>query len=95
MSSDPVVSHSATIRITSACVELSGWPSAVNFGAAVVIVLLFVVTIANYIRLALQRQTDNQMRNPPPSMRFVLAALVVGEIGGFSVLLVGFATAQL
>ncbi|MEU2032878.1 hypothetical protein [Nocardia amamiensis] len=76
-------------------VELSGWPSAVNFGAAAVIVLLFVVTIANYIRLGLQRQTDNQMRNPPPSMRFVLAALIVGEIGGFSVLLVGFATAQL
>jgi hypothetical protein len=76
-------------------VELSGWPSAVNFGAAAVIVLLFVVTIANYIRLGLQRQTDNQMRNPPRSMRFVLVALIVGEIGGFCVLLVGFATAQL
>ncbi|WP_406281899.1 hypothetical protein OH799_07640 [Nocardia sp. NBC_00881] len=76
-------------------VELSGWPSAVNFAAAAAMILLFVVTIANYIRLGLRRETDNQMRNPPPSMRFVLAALIVGEIGGFSVLLIGFATAQL
>ncbi|WP_327120930.1 hypothetical protein OHB12_06235 [Nocardia sp. NBC_01730] len=76
-------------------VELSGWPSAVNFFAAATIVLLFVVTIANYIRLGLRRETDNQMRNPPPVLRFVLAALIVGEIGGFSVLLVGFTVAQL
>ncbi|MGO4617120.1 hypothetical protein AB4305_22005 [Nocardia sp. 2YAB30] len=76
-------------------VELSGWPSAVNFGAAAAMILLFVVTIANYIRLGLRRETDNQMRNPPPSARFVLAALIVGEIGAFCVLLVGFAMAQL
>lgn len=76
-------------------VELSGWPTAVNATAAGAIVLLFVVTISNYIRLGLQRETDNQMRNPPPSMRFVLVALIIGEIGGFAVLLTGFAVEQL
>lgn len=76
-------------------VQLSGWPAAVNRSAAAAIILMFVVTITNYVRLGLQRETDNQMHNPPRSMRFVLVALVVGEIGGFSVLLTGFAAGQL
>ncbi|ONM48199.1 hypothetical protein [Nocardia donostiensis] len=80
--------------LIAAFVELSGWPSAVDFTAAAVMILLFVVTIANYVRLGASRETDNQMRNPPPQMRFVLAALIIGEIGGFSVLLTGFAIAQ-
>ncbi|MFE7797652.1 hypothetical protein [Nocardia sp. NPDC057440] len=87
--------YSFATALIAAFVELSGWPTAVNSAAAATIILLFVVTIANYIRLGLTRETDNQMRNPPSSMRFVLAALIIGEIGGFCVLLAGFATAQL
>ncbi|MFD0360692.1 hypothetical protein ACFQZZ_04420 [Nocardia sp. GCM10030253] len=87
--------YSFATGLIAAFVELSGWPTAVNSAAAATIVLLFVVTIANYVRLGLTRETDNQMHNPPSAMRFVLAALIIGQIGGFSVLLVGFATTQL
>ncbi|MEV6432209.1 hypothetical protein [Nocardia sp. NPDC051463] len=87
--------YSFATALIAAFVELSGWPTAVNSAAAATIVLLFVVTIANYVRLGLTRETDNQMRNPPSAMRFVLAALIIGQIGGFTVLLVGFATAHL
>ncbi|MFD4530192.1 hypothetical protein ACFWP7_41085 [Streptomyces sp. NPDC058470] len=87
--------YSFATGLIAAFVQLSGWPSAVNGSAAGAIVLLFVVTIANYVRLAWQRETDNQMRNAPHSMRFVLATLIAGEIGGFIVLLAGFAKAQL
>ncbi|WP_329123487.1 hypothetical protein [Streptomyces sp. NBC_01353] len=80
--------------LIAAFVELSAWPSVVDLGAAAVIVTMFVVTITNYIRLALQRETDNQMRNAPRSMNFVLAALITGEIGGFGVLLAGLVAAQ-
>ena len=62
--------------------------------AAAVLVLMFVITIANYINHGIRRDTDNQMHNPPPAMRWVLVALIVGEIGGFCVLLTGFAAAQ-
>ncbi|MEV6333959.1 hypothetical protein AB0M12_04490 [Nocardia vinacea] len=75
-------------------VELSGWPTAVNATAAAVLVLMFVITIANYVNHGIRRDTDNQMHNPPPAMRWVLVALIVGEIGGFCVLLTGFAAAQ-
>jgi len=81
--------------LIAAFVQFSRWATAVNLAAAGTMILLFMVTIANYLRLGLQSQTDNQMRNPPGSMRFVLAALVIGEIGGFVVLLTGFAAAQL
>jgi hypothetical protein len=87
--------YSFATGLIAAFVQLSGWPSAVNGGAAAAIVLMFIVTIANYVRLGRQGQTDNQMRNAPHSMRFVLAALIAGEIGGFVVLLAGFAKAQL
>lgn len=87
--------YSFATALVAVFVELSGWPTAVNAGAAAAIILLFVITITNYIRLGLTRETENQMRDAPSSMRFVLAALIVGEIGGFSVLLAGFAAAEL
>ncbi|MFE9763932.1 hypothetical protein ACFYPC_05250 [Streptomyces sp. NPDC005808] len=87
--------YSFATGLISAFVQLSGWPSAVNGSAAAAIILLFIVTITNYVRLGWQGETDNQMRNAPHSMRFMLAALIVGEIGGFIVLLAGFAEAQL
>lgn len=87
--------YSFATALIAAFVELSGWPTAANSAAAGTIVVLFVVTIANYVRLGLTRETDNQMRNPPSAMRFVLATLIIGQIGGFSVLLAGFARAQL
>ncbi|MFC9895101.1 hypothetical protein ACFVMC_15560 [Nocardia sp. NPDC127579] len=76
-------------------VELSGWPAAVNATAAGAMVVMFVITIANYTRLGLTRETENQMHNPPPALRLVLAALILGEIGSFCVLLTGFAVEQL
>ncbi|RJO75274.1 hypothetical protein D5S18_14870 [Nocardia panacis] len=76
-------------------VELSGWSAAVNLGAGLAIIVLFMGTIANYIRLGLQRQTVNQMHNPPSWFGLALAVLILGEIGGFSVLLTGFAAGQI
>jgi hypothetical protein len=43
------------------------------------------------------RDTDNQFRDPAPSagaLNAYMAALIVGEIGAFSVLLAGFVEAQ-
>ncbi|WP_329222166.1 hypothetical protein OG352_33755 [Streptomyces sp. NBC_01485] len=81
-------------QLIAVLVELSGWSSVVNATAASVIILLFVGTIGNYIRLGLQGGTDNQMRNPPRGHLFVLLTLIIGEIGSFGVLLAGFVQAQ-
>ncbi|QMU74017.1 hypothetical protein GXP74_25305 [Streptacidiphilus sp. P02-A3a] len=87
--------YSFAAGLISAFVQFSRWPDAVNLSAGVTIVVLFMATIANYVRLGIQGRTDNQMRNAPPNMRILLAILIIGEIGGFCVLLTGFAAAQL
>ncbi|MET8983253.1 hypothetical protein ABZX85_47575 [Streptomyces sp. NPDC004539] len=85
----------ATAAILAPLVQFSGWPSAVNIVAATMVIAMFLVTIGNYIRLGLEGETDNQMRDRRSSLRFVLEALVVCEIGGTLVLLSGFVSAQL
>ncbi|WP_227983237.1 hypothetical protein [Nocardia spumae] len=86
--------YSFAVVLISLFVELSGWPAVVNSVAAGAMIAMFVITIANYVRLGLRGETDNQMHNAPPSMRVILALLIVGEIGGFLVLLTGFAAGR-
>lgn len=85
----------ATSAIIAPLVQFSGWPASVNIAASMAILGMFAVTIANYVRLALQATTDNQMRDMRSSLRGVREALIIGEIGGTVVLLAGFASAQL
>ncbi|MEU3495196.1 hypothetical protein [Kitasatospora cineracea] len=87
--------YSFATTMIAVFVQTSAWPEAVNFTAACAAVLMFVVAIANYTRLGLTRATVNQMHNPPKHYRAALAANIIGEIGGFLVLLVGFAVARL
>ncbi|MFC8946367.1 MULTISPECIES: hypothetical protein [Streptomyces] len=85
----------AVAAIVAPLVQFSGWPSAVNITAAAAIIGMFIVTISNYVRLAIEGRTDNQMRDRRPSLRGVREALIIGEIGGTAVLLTGFAYAEL
>ncbi|MFH8440126.1 hypothetical protein ACH4D3_02675 [Streptomyces sp. NPDC018026] len=85
----------ATSAVLAPLVQFSGWPSAVNATAAAVVIGMFVVTVSNYVRLAIERRTDNQMRDRKTGLRGVRDALIIGEIGGTVVLLTGFASAQL
>lgn len=86
--------YSFATSLIALFVELSGWPTVINVAAAATLITLFVGTIANYSRLGLDGRTDNQMRNAPSHLRFVLSALIIGEIGGFTVLLTGFVAGQ-
>lgn len=75
-------------------VELSAWPTWVNLTAAAVVVAFFVLAIATYVAHGIRRDTTNQFENVDTTVRVAMAALIVGEIGGFAVLLAGFVTGQ-
>ncbi|MGQ9351903.1 hypothetical protein [Mycolicibacterium gilvum] len=75
-------------------VELSAWPTAVNLIAAAVVVAFFVLAIATYIAHGIRRDTTNQFEHVDTTIRIAMAALIVGEIGGFAVLLAGFVAGQ-
>jgi hypothetical protein len=87
--------YSYATLLIAVFVELSGWPTWANLTAAMVVVLFFVIAIVTYIGHGVKRDTTNQFEHPTGSLHAGMIALIVGEIGGFSVLFAGFIAAQL
>ncbi|MDV3123793.1 hypothetical protein M1247_02585 [Mycobacterium sp. 21AC1] len=87
--------YSFATLLVAVFVELSAWPTWVNLTAAMVLVFFFVVAIAAYIEHGAKQDTTNQFEKPGPGLHAGMVALIVGEIGGFAVLLAGFVAAQL
>lgn len=87
--------YSFATLLLAAFVQYSAWPVWVNLTAAGVVVFFFVAAIAAYIDHGARRDTVNQFENADSRLRLAMAALIVGEIGGFSVLLAGFVVGQL
>lgn len=87
--------YSFATLLIAAFVELSGWPTWVNLTAAAVQVFFFVVAIGSYIVHGALRDTTNQFEHGGAGLHAGMWALVVGEMGGFAVLLAGFVSAQL
>lgn len=87
--------YSFATLLIAVFVQLSGWPTVVNLGAAVVVIAFFVAAIASYIYHGARRDTDNQFRHPVRGTTVFMSSLIIGEIGGFTVLLAGFFQAQL
>jgi hypothetical protein len=87
--------YSFATLLLAAFVELSAWPTWVNLTAAAVVVVFFVGAIADYIVHGARRDTTNQFEHATRGSQASMALLIVGEIGGFGVLLAGFIAGQL
>jgi Ca2+/Na+ antiporter len=86
--------YSFATLLVAVFVQLSAWPMWVNLTAAMVLVFFFVVAIVSYIAHGLKQDTENQFANPDRALRIGMIALVIGEVGGFAVLLAGFIAKQ-
>lgn len=86
--------YSFATLLTAAFVELSAWPGWVNLTAAMVLVFFFLAAIVSYMVHGALRDTTNQFEQPVPGMHAAMILLILGEIGGFAVLLTGFIRAQ-
>ena len=87
----------ATLLVAS-FVQFSGWSELVDLLAAGVLYFFFIGAVVSYAYHGWRRDTDNQFRDPSPSAEIVrgyMLALIVGEIGAFSVLLAGFVEGQI
>ena len=87
--------YSFATLLLAAFVELSAWPTWVNLTAAAVVVFFFVGAIADYIIHGARRDTTNQFEHSTRGSQVSMVLLMVGEIGGFGVLLAGFTAGQL
>lgn len=86
--------YSFATLLVAVFVQLSSWPDWLNLTAAMVLVFFFVAAIGSYIAHGLTRDTTNQFEHPDASLHVSMVALIVGEVGGFAVLLAGFIDAQ-
>lgn len=103
------IAHRASLMYSFSCivlakfVEFSAWSETVNFWAALGPIVFFGLAIQGYIVHGFLQDTNNQLRKPHtlgkgeiPDMLVsgFMWALATAEIGGFVVLLAGFAVAQ-
>jgi hypothetical protein len=86
--------YSFATLLIAVFVHLSAWPVWVNLTAAMIVVVFFVGAILSYISHGLRRDTVNQFEHPDRTLKVAMAALIVGEIGGFGVILAGFVVGQ-
>lgn len=82
--------YSFALLLIAVFVELSAWSRTVDLVAAAALLAYFVASIASYMVHGLRQDTDNQLRQPPASIRAFMVSLVVAEIGAFGVLLAGY-----
>ncbi|WP_419253337.1 hypothetical protein ACN2C6_17315 [Caulobacter sp. ErkDOM-YI] len=100
------VCHRASLMYAFACLvlaefaRLSAWPPGVNLAAVALPVVFFAAAVATYAVHGILRDTDNQLRRPhrlgPGQVHgriisLFIYGLILGEMGGFLVLLTGSA----
>ena len=86
--------YSFATLLIAVFVELSSWATWVNLAAAGVLVFFFLVAIGSYILHGARRVTTNQFEHPSGMLHAGMAALILGEMAGFAVLLAGFIAGQ-
>jgi hypothetical protein len=86
--------YSFALLLVATFVELSGWGTVVNLLAAGAMGFYFFAAVAGYVLHGWQRDTDNQFRDPMPGLHGFMVSLMVAEIGGWLVLIVGFVDGQ-
>lgn len=84
--------YSFATLLIAVFVELSDFSTAVNAVAAFVPIFFFAAAIASYCVAGKRAETDNMFRDGegPHGQHPFMWALILGEIGGFAVLLAGF-----
>jgi hypothetical protein len=68
------------------------FPDMVNIIATIAPLLFFAIAIIFYAKLGLENDTDNHLRDSdmPGVDKALMTSLMIAEIGGFGVLLIGF-----
>lgn len=86
--------YSFATLLVAVFVELSAWPTWVNMVAAMVVVSFFVAAIGSYMLHGALRDTTNQFEKAGWFLRVGMVLLIIGEVGGFAVLLAGFGVGE-
>ena len=87
--------YSFAALVIAKLLEYSPYSVTVQTTAAAVPLSFFAITIAGYIAHGLKDQTDNLFRERNFTTTWYMYALIVGEVGGFAIVLWGFLSTQI
>ena len=84
--------YAFSAQLLAVFAAISAFPGWVNTTAVIPPLLFFAIAIFHYIQLGLHTDSNNSMRDSADRNKdyMVLNVLAVAELGGFSVLLLGF-----
>jgi hypothetical protein len=86
--------YSFAALVIARLLEYNPYSVSVQFYAAAIPLAFFAVTIAGYLAHGLKDDTDNIFRERNFTTTWYMYALIVGEVGGFAVILWGFLSTQ-
>lgn len=86
--------YSFATLVLAALAEFSGFPTAVNLIAGLLVTFFFVAAVVSYMVHGIRRDTDNQFEYPVHGTHAFMWALIFAEIGGTVVLVAGFVVGQ-
>ena len=86
--------YSFAALVIARLLEYSPYSMSVQLVAALVPLAFFALTIIGYATHGFKEDTDNMFRERNFTTTWFMYALIIGEIGGMSVILWGFVTTQ-
>jgi hypothetical protein len=87
--------YSFALLLIATFVELSGFSSLVNLMAAGAMTFYFFASVAIYAGHGFRKDTDNQFRDAVRGTHAYMATLILGEVGGWLLLIAGFLEKQI
>jgi len=86
--------YSFAALVMAKLIEFSPYSQTVQIIIAIVPLTFFALTIFQYVKLGLQRQEQTQFSERNFVTTWFMYALIVGEIGGIALILLGFIQTQ-
>jgi hypothetical protein len=82
--------YSFAALVMAKLVEHNSFSVPILLAATILVLLFFTLTVAGYLTEGLKNQTDNIFRERNLVTTWFMYCLIVGEIGGYVVILTGF-----
>ena len=87
--------YSFAMLVIAKLLEYSPYSAKVQVGAVAAVLTFLVLTVIGYLSAGIKNETDNLFRERKFITTWYMYLLIVGEVGGLSVILWGFISTQL
>ena len=87
--------YSFAMLVIAKLLEFNPYSMKIQVGAVVAVLAFLTLTVLGYLRHGIMDDTDNLFRERNFTTTFYMYLLIIGEVGGLSVILWGFISTQI